>query len=322
MRTIFPFVLGLGAASAGLTGQTCVPSAPYQAFTPNPDGTLSSGGACLTAASWPPVSGQGTALAMAACVSPPPPTQRFTLTHATGANAISLVATAAPGNCVNLAGYGTSPGTQAWLFACTPQDCKGNCAWAAGAAPGSLLNPASALCLDSGAEPPPPPAPATCAPGSPSVDLPFCNAALPVGARVEDLWGRLSEDQRLGLFSIPIQPNAYDPALNLKSVFWDITCIAGLSPGRLEPQPNATVFPNTIGQAASFDTDLVSRIGRATAEEGRIVNQLNGRLSGGRTWQGVLCDGGPLANTAHDPRWGRTSECVGFLRLPRARAPL
>jgi len=128
---------------------------------------------------------------------------------------------------------------------------------------------------------------------------------------VEDLWSRLSQAQRISLFSIPIHPNDYDPVLNLPSVFWDITCIAGLSPGRIDPNPNATVFPNTIGQAASFDTELVARIGWATAEEGRILNQQNFRLTGGRTWQGVLCDGGPLANTAHDPRWGRTSETYG-----------
>lgn len=70
----------------------------------------------------------------------------------------------------------------------------------------------------------------------------------------------------------------------------------------MDPQPNVTVFPNTIGQAASFDTDLVDRIGRATALEGRIVNQINYRLTSGTTWQGVLCDGGPLANTGANIR--------------------
>lgn len=91
-----------------------------------------------------------------------------------------------------------------------------------------------------------------------------------------------------------------------------------------------TVFPGTPGQAASFDVDLVARIGAATALEGRIVNQVtphaaslppasspphpflrcqvNYRLTHGQTWQGVHMDGGPLANSAHDPRWGRISE--------------
>jgi beta-glucosidase-like glycosyl hydrolase len=310
-------LLALVALSAGsngqpsLTGSTCNTTASFQAFSPYPDGTLRSGALCVTAARWPLPAGDGTALSMAPCVSPPPPTQQFSLTGATGANAISLVAAAAPGFCVNLANYGTTPGTQAWLFSCSAADCKGNCAWSAGSGAGHLVNPASALCLDSGVEPPPPPPPHTCAPGSPSAGLPFCDFLLPVAARVADLYSRLSFAQRIELFSIPIHPNTFDPVLNLKSVFWDITCIAGLSPGHLDPQLDGTVFPNTIGQAASFDVDLVARIGAATALEGRITNQVNYRTSGGKTWQATLCDGGPLANTPHDPRWGRTSETYG-----------
>lgn len=245
---------------------------------------------------------------MSPCVTPPSPQQLFNLTGASGANAISLVMTAAPSFCVNLAGYGTTPGTQAWLFSCSPADCKENCAWEASPGAGHFSNPSSGLCLDSGAEPPPPPSPHTCEPGSPSAGLPFCDYTLPIATRVADLYSRLSFDQRIELFSIPIHANTYDPVLNLKSIFWDITCIAGLSPGHLDPQLNGTVFPNTIGQAASFDVDLVSRIGKATALEGRITNQINYRSSAGKTWQGTLCDGGPLANTPHDPRWGRISE--------------
>ena len=49
----------------------------------------------------------------------------------------------------------------------------------------------------------------------------------------------------------------------------------------MNPQPNVTVFPGTPGQAASFDVDLVARIGAATALEGRIVNQAR-LLSQGR----------------------------------------
>ena len=82
----------------------------------------------------------------------------------------------------------------------------------------------------------------------------------------------------------------------------------GLSPGIFNPTPNVTVFPNTISQAATMDLDLISRISRATALEGRIVNQVNYRLTGGTTFQGVSCDGGPLANSAHDARWGVSSE--------------
>ncbi len=44
---------------------------------------------------------------------------------------------------------------------------------------------------------------------------------------------------------------------------------------RFDPQPNVTVFPSALAQAASFDLGLVTRISTATALEGRIVNQVN-----------------------------------------------
>ena len=291
-----------------VTGDVCTANATAQRFA-QVGQTLVVGGSCLASAVWPPI--DGTALTLAPCDGGP--AQNWVLSPGGGANAISLTLAAAASMCVNLAGYGTTPGTQAWLYTCTPSDCEGNCVWERDAAfADSLRNPGAALCLNAGAAPPPgPPPPHTCDPGSPSAGLPFCDASTPVAARVEDLYARLSDAQRTAFFSIPAQPNAFDPALNIPSVFWDITCIAGLSPGRFSPTPNVTVFPNAIGQGASFDVELVARIARATALEGRIVNQINYAATRGQTWQGVLCDGGPLANTAHDPRWGRTSETYG-----------
>lgn len=211
------------AASGGVTGQACIAGgAPYQSWAPAADGTLRSSGGCLTAASWPPVFGD--TLAISPCASPAVPQQQFKLSSGGGANAISLVFASNASYCVNLKGYGVTPGTEVWTTDCSASLCKENCNWQSGAAAGSLVNPASALCLDAGTEPPPPPAPHTCDAGSPSAGLPFCDATLPVTTRVEDLWSRLTAEQRIALFSIPIQPNVYDPVLNLKSVYWDITC--------------------------------------------------------------------------------------------------
>jgi beta-glucosidase len=116
---------------------------------------------------------------------------------------------------------------------------------------------------------------------------------------------RLTLQQRIALFTSPAPPSEFVSELNLKSFWWDITCIQGLSLNQANPVHNVTVFPNAIAQAASFDLDLVARIARATAVEARIINSLNYNASGGTTWQARSCDGGPLANTVHDPRWGR-----------------
>lgn len=300
----------LAAGAPGLRGDACAPG-PAQTWTLTADRRLSSGTAggtlCATAAAPVPVP-DGTAVTMQPCDSGAL-TQAFAYldNH-------TLVLAAQRSSCLNLAGYGTSPGTQAWLFACSATDCRGNCDWTAPApgVGGAVTQPESGLCLADGTAPPPR-RPRTCDPGSPSVALPFCNASLPFAARVEDMYARLTPDARLALFSLPIQPAPYNATLNVAAFYWDITCIAGLSPGRLDPTPNVTVFPNAIAQAASFDTDLVARIARATALEGRIVNELNFAATGGTTFQGVHCDGGPLANTAHDPRCGRPP------RFPRPR---
>jgi beta-glucosidase len=69
-----------------------------------------------------------------------------------------------------------------------------------------------------------------------------------------------------------------------------------------------------------FDTDLVARISTATSDEMRAISQSTMRTGDGQLVTALSCDGGPLANSAHDPRWGRISETYG--EDPCVRAPL
>ena len=153
--------------------------------------------------------------------------------------------------------------------------------------------------------------PHTCANGSVAYELPFCNPTLPLSDRVSDLLGRFTLEQKVQQFSIPASEFQFQPDLNLKQFLWDITCMRGIAPNAIEPNRNVTVYPHAIALAATWDLDLYTRIGQATALEGRIINQLNYEASNGTSWQGVNCDGGPLANSQHDPRWGRVSETYG-----------
>ena len=72
----------------------------------------------------------------------------------------------------------------------------------------------------------------------------------------------------------------------------------------------ATVFPQSIGMAASFDTPLVGAIAAAIAEEGRakynksIVHGDRGIYKGLTYWA-------PNINIFRDPRWGRGQETCG-----------
>ena len=62
-------------------------------------------------------------------------------------------------------------------------------------------------------------------------------------------------------------------------------------------QLGATVFPQAIGLAATFDTDLMDRVAREIARESRE--------------RGVRQLVSPVINLARDPRWGRVEETYG-----------
>ncbi|MDE6566636.1 MAG: glycoside hydrolase family 3 C-terminal domain-containing protein [Lachnospiraceae bacterium] len=64
-----------------------------------------------------------------------------------------------------------------------------------------------------------------------------------------------------------------------------------------------TIFPNPIGMSASWDTELVRKVGRVTGTEAR------GLYSAGR--HRSLSLWAPTVDMERDPRWGRTEEGYG-----------
>jgi hypothetical protein len=217
-------------ARAALSVQICGASAPGERWTLTAAGQLVSAtsGLCATAAVQPPVP-EGTALATQACGAPGAPEQTFaSLPNNT------IVLAVQPEMCVNVKAYGKAPGSTVWLADCDTNGCEGNCDWVVGSGDDSaaaaaaaienatLTNPASGLCLQDGS--PLPPLPHTCEAGSPSARLPFCDAALDVDARVDDLLARMSSALKLQQWNIGTGGFLYDPALNLKAFHWDFTC--------------------------------------------------------------------------------------------------
>lgn len=59
----------------------------------------------------------------------------------------------------------------------------------------------------------------------------------------------------------------------------------------------ATFFPQGIAMAATFNQDLVQRVGQATAEEAKAAN--------------LRCTWSPVLDVARDARWGRVEETYG-----------
>eukprot|EP01062_Namystynia_karyoxenos_P005902 TRINITY_DN12045_c0_g2_i1.p1 TRINITY_DN12045_c0_g2~~TRINITY_DN12045_c0_g2_i1.p1 ORF type:complete len:1023 (+),score=199.81 TRINITY_DN12045_c0_g2_i1:121-3069(+) len=146
----------------------------------------------------------------------------------------------------------------------------------------------------------------TCCASCPERALPYCNRGIGFAKRAADLAGRLTTPEIIMLFfSYP--GTEYVSRFNLKAWSLDHTCIHGIN--KLK---NVSVFPHAIAQGASWDRDLVTRISNATAVEARVLSEKEYNDSNGKNQGSVLsCDGGPLANSAHDPRWGRISETYG-----------
>jgi len=72
----------------------------------------------------------------------------------------------------------------------------------------------------------------------------------------------------------------------------------------------ATVFPQAIGTAAAFDTELAEKIGEAVAVEGRAKYNASREENDRDIYKG-LTFWSPNVNIFRDPRWGRGHETYG-----------
>lgn len=165
---------------------------------------------------------------------------------------------------------------------------------------GALSSPISSLCFaQRGSRKV---QPTTCAASSVSHGMPFCDKSLAQTERAAALTSMLTLDEKLDLWS-PSFPSPYVARLNLKSYMWDSTCIHGPAPYHLSPAPNVTVTAHAINLGATFDLNLVAAISNMTAIEMRAVTQFfYNNITFGTGVLALGCDGGPLANSAHDPR--------------------
>ena len=132
--------------------------------------------------------------------------------------------------------------------------------------------------------------------------LPYQNVKLPFWQRVDDLVARMTLEEKV---SQMMDQAPAIPRLGIPEYNWWNECLHGVARAGL-----ATVFPEPIGSAASFDADLINRIGNATSDEARakyndfIRQGKHGRYEGLTFWS-------PNINIFRDPRWGRGMETYG-----------
>ena len=131
----------------------------------------------------------------------------------------------------------------------------------------------------------------------------YLDTNLPLPERVQDLLSRLTLDEKVAMMSHPTPgvPRLGIPGYN----FWSEALHGVAGNGR------ATIFPQAIGLAATWDKDLIHQIATAIGDEGRAKYHEALRRNGCTEQFQGLTFWSPNVNIFRDPRWGRGQETWG-----------
>ncbi len=132
--------------------------------------------------------------------------------------------------------------------------------------------------------------------------LPYQDASLSPSERAKDLLGRLSVEQKIMLMD-------YDspeiPEFGIRKYNWWNEALHGSARNGL-----ATVFPQSIGMAASWNDELLEQVFDVASTEQRIKFNIARDGDGARRYHGLTV-WTPNINIFRDPRWGRGQETYG-----------
>jgi len=131
---------------------------------------------------------------------------------------------------------------------------------------------------------------------------PYRNPALSIDERVNDLLSRMTLEEK-------ISQMCYDaPAiehLGIPKYNWWNECLHGVARAGV-----ATVFPQAIGLAATWDTELMRKAATVISDEARAKHHEFTRRGERDIYKG-LTFWSPNINIFRDPRWGRGQETYG-----------
>lgn len=130
----------------------------------------------------------------------------------------------------------------------------------------------------------------------------YRNPEAPMAQRINDLLSRMTLEEKVSQLGndSPAIERLGIPAYN----WWNEGLHGVARSGR------ATVFPESIGLAATWDTDLMFRVSTAISDEARAKYQEFLRRGKHNIYQG-LTFWSPNINLFRDPRWGRGMETYG-----------
>ncbi|HEY2970878.1 MAG TPA: glycoside hydrolase family 3 C-terminal domain-containing protein [Pyrinomonadaceae bacterium] len=128
----------------------------------------------------------------------------------------------------------------------------------------------------------------------------YLNPGAPIDRRIDDLVSRMTLEEKA---SQVVNVAAAIPRLKVPAYNWWSEALHGVVSG------TATVFPEPIGLAATFDTPLIKNMAIAIGTEARAKHHELVR-------RGIFDDVGldfwsPNLNIFRDPRWGRGQETYG-----------
>lgn len=138
--------------------------------------------------------------------------------------------------------------------------------------------------------------------GAQSVVYPWQDASLPMEERVEKLISCMTVEEKIGqmMNDAPAIERLGVPAYN-----WWNECLHGVARAGI-----ATVYPQAIGLAATFDDDALLRAASIISDEARAKHHQFVREGKRGIYQG-LTYWSPNINIFRDPRWGRGQETYG-----------
>ncbi|NOU61771.1 glycoside hydrolase family 3 C-terminal domain-containing protein [Marinifilum caeruleilacunae] len=134
------------------------------------------------------------------------------------------------------------------------------------------------------------------------VNFEWFNTSLTIEDRIEALIEAMTIEEKVSQLT---DHSVAIPRLDIPEYNWWNECLHGVA-----RNGRATVFPQAIGLAATFDTELIEEVASAISDEARakyniaVKNDNRSRYAGLTFWT-------PNVNIFRDPRWGRGQETYG-----------
>ena len=137
----------------------------------------------------------------------------------------------------------------------------------------------------------------------PLADSPlYMDSSMPIAVRVDDLVSRMTLEEKASQL---VNQSRAIPRLMVPKYDWRSEALHGIAGAGI-----ATVFPEPVGLAATFDDSLIHEMAVAIGTEGRAKHNKAVRAGRHDILEG-LDFWAPNVNIARDPRWGRGQETYG-----------